>query len=184
MGLTVLFQLQQVRGPSNRTDNLFQFQQIRRPSNRTDSLFQFQQVRGLTVCFNYNRSEDPVTGLTVCFSYNRSEDPVTGPTVCFNYNRSEDPVPGLTSFTSPGIYTRKKGPTAFNLSSKRHRQSGVNETGQVSKCLILYKEGVVMIVMFDAFSVYFYCAVSSVNILLLYPQMTVSPAVQIVSVFL
>ena len=38
----------------------------------------------------------------------------------------------MGSFTSPGIDIRKKGPTAFTVSSERHRQSGVNEIAQAS----------------------------------------------------
>ena len=36
-------------------------------------------------------------------------------------------------FTSPGIDTRWKGPTAFSVSSERHWQSGVNGIAKVPK---------------------------------------------------
>ena len=36
-------------------------------------------------------------------------------------------------FSSPGIDTRKKGPSAISVSSERHRQCGVNEVALVSK---------------------------------------------------
>ena len=39
----------------------------------------------------------------------------------------------LGFFTFTGIDTRENGRTAFSVSSKRHRQSGVNEIVQVSK---------------------------------------------------
>ena len=41
--------------------------------------------------------------------------------------------PPVECFTFPGIETRWKGPTAFSVSSERHRQTGVNEIGHVSK---------------------------------------------------
>ena len=34
---------------------------------------------------------------------------------------------------SPGIDTKYKSPTAFSVSSERHRQYGVNEIVQISK---------------------------------------------------
>ena len=37
------------------------------------------------------------------------------------------------SFTSPGIDTRLKGPTAFSVSSERHWQGGVNGIAKVPK---------------------------------------------------
>ena len=42
-------------------------------------------------------------------------------------------TPCVGSSTSPGIDTRQKGPTAYRVSSERHRQCGVNELAQVSK---------------------------------------------------
>ena len=43
------------------------------------------------------------------------------------------PVSCIGYFTSPGIDIWQKGPTAFSVSSERHRQSGVNEVAQISK---------------------------------------------------
>ena len=43
------------------------------------------------------------------------------------------PHPCVWYFTSPGIGTRSKGPTAFSVSSERHWQSGVKEIAKVSK---------------------------------------------------
>ena len=37
------------------------------------------------------------------------------------------------SFTSSGIDTRQKGPTAFSVSSERHWQGGVNGIAKVPK---------------------------------------------------
>ena len=39
----------------------------------------------------------------------------------------------VRSLTSPGIHTRKKGPTAFSVPSERHWQSGVNGIAKVPK---------------------------------------------------
>ena len=45
------------------------------------------------------------------------------------------------SFTSPGIDTRYKGPTAFTVSSERHWQSGVNGIAKVPKRKVVTEVG-------------------------------------------
>ena len=53
---------------------------------------------------------------------------------CVTERRSPQQVthlPHVGYFTSPGIDTKQEGPTAFSTSSKRHRQSGVNEIAQI-----------------------------------------------------
>ena len=46
------------------------------------------------------------------------------------------------SFTSPGIDTRQKGPTAFSVSPERHWQSGVNGIAKVPKRKVFTAVGV------------------------------------------
>ena len=44
-------------------------------------------------------------------------------------------------FTSPGIDTRYKGPTAFSVSSEGHWQSGVNETYEAKFSAVEFEHG-------------------------------------------
>ena len=53
---------------------------------------------------------------------------VSETTTGYKHTHTQDThIPCVGSFISPGIDTRYMGPTAFNVSSERHRQSWINE---------------------------------------------------------